>query len=69
VRRPRIITGKEIFSWKTGVGGGRIEDARNEFNQSSEALFELSQKGGLDEQGRRWLQEADDQRQHLSVGE
>jgi tetratricopeptide (TPR) repeat protein len=48
---------------------GRTEDARNEFNQSSEALFELSQKGNLDEQGRRWLQEADDQRQHLSLGE
>jgi hypothetical protein len=47
----------------------RIEEARNEFDQSNEALFELSQKGDLDEQGRRWLQEADDQRQHLSVGE
>jgi tetratricopeptide (TPR) repeat protein len=51
--------GTELTIAKLLLSKGDTDAAHAAFKASSDALFELSQRGRLDEQGRKWLEEAD----------
>jgi tetratricopeptide (TPR) repeat protein len=51
--------GTELTIAKLLLNKGDSEAAHAAFKASSDALFELSRSGRLDEQGRKWLEEAD----------
>jgi hypothetical protein len=58
--RLRLCSATEIRGCNLSLPeGGDTDAAHAAFKASSDALFELSQRGRLDEQGRTWLEEAD----------